>query len=487
VAGARAGGTPRGPGADRPVPALRRLPAMHAVLAQEVLGPWIAELGRQRVRAAAAEVLGEVRAILRSGAPPAAVPTAGEVAARTAARLAGQARPRLRRVINATGIVLHTGLGRAPLAPEAIRAVAEVAAGYCNLEMDLDSGERGDRGAPVAEALQALTGAEAALVVNNNAAAVLLVLAALASGREVVVSRGELVEIGGSFRVPDVMAQSGARLREVGTTNRTYARDYAAAVGPETALLLKVHRSNFRLVGFVASPTVAELAAVARQEGVPLVYDMGSGALLPGLAGADGDPGTADVGAALRAGADLVTFSGDKLLGGPQAGVICGRADLVRRCARHPLMRALRVDKLTLAALGATLELYRAGRAAEAVPTLRMLRRGPEELRRIARLLRRGLEARLGGSCAVEVEAAESLAGGGALPEVGLPTWVVALRPGTCSAQALAQALRHGEPPVVARLREDAVLLDPRTLQPEDLRDLPALVAGALARAASGG
>ena len=452
---------------------------MHALLAAPGLQPWLERLGRGAVRAAAAGVLEQVRAELGRGG---AAPETGEIAGRTAGALALAAAPRLRRVVNATGIVLHTGLGRAPLAPEAARAAAEVAAGYANLEFDLDSGERGDRHSLVAEALRALTGAEASLVVNNNAAAVLLLLAALAAGREVVCSRGELVEIGGSFRVPEIMAQSGARLREVGTTNRTYARDYAAALGAETALLLRVSQSNFRVTGFTATPTLPELAAVGRAAGVPLAYDMGSGALLPGLA-----PEGLDARAALAAGADVVTFSGDKLLGGPQAGLLCGRADLIARCARHPLARALRVDKLTLAALEATLALYRAGRAEQALPALALLRRDPALLRRAAAGLRSALRASLGARCAVVVEPAESAAGGGALPEVALPTSAVALRPAACSAQALAAALRRGAPPVVGRLRAGALLLDPRTLLPGEAARLPALVAAALARAEGSG
>lgn len=448
---------------------LRALPAMHALLAAPDVVPWIERLGRARVRETCAAVLEEIRS---ARADP---PDGAEVAARVRARLEREAQPALRRVINATGVVLHTGLGRAPLAPEAAAAVVAAATRYTNLEFDLESGERGQRSCLVAGHLRALSGAEAALVVNNNAAAVLLLLSALAAGREVVVSRGELVEIGGSFRIPEVMVQSGARLREVGTTNRTYARDYAAALGPETALLLKVHQSNFRIVGFTEAPSLQELVALGGRHGVPVAYDMGSGALAGSTAG---EP---DARSALASGVAAVTFSGDKLVGGPQAGVICGRAEVVAACARHPLQRALRVDKMTLAALEATLDLYRRGHAG-AVPTAAMLGMGAAELAAAAERLAAALADVLGGSCAVGVEAGESRAGAGALPEHPLPTSVVTLR-AACGAQALAAALRRGRVAVVARIRSDAVLLDPRTLLPGDDGDLPALVAAALAHA----
>src|SRR5438309_1747467 len=294
---------------------------------------------------AARAVIERARDEIRAGGDP------GDLAARLREELVDARRPRLRRVINATGIVVHTNLGRAPLADEAVERVAEVARGYSNLEYDLAEGARGSRQDHVGAILRRLTGAESALVVNNNAAAVLLALAALAEGRDVVVSRGELIEIGDGFRIPDVLARSGARLVEIGTTNRTRAADYERAIGPDTALLLRVHQSNFRVVGFTEQPTVTELAAVARRHELPLVDDLGSGVLVA----LEGEPSARD---SLAAGADLVCFSGDKLLGGPQAGVIVGRADLVERLRRHPLQRALRADKLTLAALEGTLARY---------------------------------------------------------------------------------------------------------------------------------
>ncbi len=364
--------------------------------------------------------------------------------------------PRLRRVLNATGVIVHTNLGRAPLAPEALHRIMEIACGYSNLEYDLTAGARGSRQDHVAELLRRLTGAEAALVVNNNAAAVLLALAALAEGREVVVSRGELIEIGDGFRIPDVLTRSGARLREVGTTNRTRAADYEQAIGPETALLLRVHRSNFRVVGFTEQPTVAQLAAVARRHELPLVDDLGSGVLVE-LAD---EPSAKE---SLAAGADLVTFSGDKLLGGPQAGVVVGRADLVERLRRHPLQRALRADKLTLAALEGTLTLY--FDAPERIPVLRMLRDDGvrERAERLASLV--------GGT----VEATVARVGGGALPLAELPSFACAVE------EELAAPLRTGEPPVIGVVRDGRLLLDCRTLTDGDVDEVAGAVAAARA------
>src|SRR5829696_4753360 len=336
---------------------LRDLPSVDE-LARGVDDPLAVEAARL--------VVDEARAAIRAGADP------GDLRVRLAEELQSLRAARLRRVLNATGVVVHTNLGRAPLAKEALDEVLQTAGGYSNLEYDLESGARGSRQDHVAGILRRLTGADAALVVNNNAAAVLLALAALAEGREVLVSRGELIEIGDGFRIPDVLARSGAILREVGTTNRTRASDYARAIGPETALLLRVHQSNFRVVGFTEQPRVAELAAVARRHELPLVDDLGSGALLASntvlLAE---EPRAAD---SLAAGADLACFSGDKLLGGPQAGIVVGRAELVERLRRHPLQRALRADKLTLAALEGTLRLYLdPERAAREIPVLRKL------------------------------------------------------------------------------------------------------------------
>jgi L-seryl-tRNA(Ser) seleniumtransferase len=363
------------------------------------------------------------------------------------ARLQAWTEPRLRRVINGTGVVLHTNLGRAPLAAAAVDAVAAVAGGYSNVELDLGSGRRGERATLVAPLLRRLTGAEAALVVNNNAAATLLALTAIARRREVVVSRGQLVEIGGSFRMPDVMRMSGARMVEVGTTNRTRLADYEEAIGERTAALLRVHTSNYRILGFTESVALPELAEVARRRGLPLIDDLGSGALEP----------IADEPTVLESlqWADLVLFSGDKLLGGPQAGIILGRSALIQNLARHPLARALRIDKLTMAALEATLRERLLGRP---LPVQSMLAAPVEELRRRAalwmvKLAERGVES--------ELIEADSAVGGGSVPERGLPSVLLALGG---PASKLAAALRRGTPPVIARIEADRCCIDARTI-----------------------
>ena len=373
------------------------------------------------------------------------------------ARLASGFEPSLRTVINATGVVIHTNLGRAPLADAALARLAELGAGYTNLEYALDAGRRGSRAVHAERLLTELTGGEAAAVVNNNAGATLIVLAALASGREVIISRGELVEIGGGFRVPDVMAQSGALLREVGTTNRTRAADYAAALGDRTALILRVHPSNFRIEGFTERPSLDELVAIGRQFRVPVVEDLGSGAILPL---APGEPLVSD---SLRAGADVVCFSGDKLLGGPQAGIIVGRSALIDRIRRHALMRALRVDKLTYAALEATLVEYLAGRAAETVPVARMLAMPLDAIDARARALADALRAH---GWTADVIDGYSAIGGGSAPGVELPTKLVALARSGQSADRVEEALRRATPPVIARIESDRVVLDLRTVSP---------------------
>jgi L-seryl-tRNA(Ser) seleniumtransferase len=396
---------------------------------------------------AARSVLARAREEIRMGADP------GDLTERVRAELAAVRAPSFRRVLNATGVIVHTNLGRAPLAPEALARVQDAARGYSNLELDLEDGARGSRQDHLAALLRRLTGAEAALVVNNNAAAVLLALAALGEGREVVVSRGELLEIGDGFRIPEVLARSGARLVEVGTTNRTRPADYERAVGPDTALLLRVHQSNFRVVGFTELPRLAELAAIARRHELPLVDDLGSGAL--------GEiPGEPSARESLAAGADLVCFSGDKLLGGPQAGIVAGRADLVERLRRHPLQRAMRVDKLTLAALEGTLQLHLDEPAR--VPVLRMLGEDASVVR--ARAER--LAEMTGGT----VEETVARVGGGALPLAELPSFACAL------AEELAAPLRVGEPPVVGIVRDGKLLLDCRTLADDELGEVAAAV-----------
>ena len=400
---------------------------------------------------AARLVIERAREEIRAGVDP------GDLGERLHDELDQARRPRLRRVLNATGVIVHTNLGRAPLPAAAVERVRNTAAGYSNLEYDLEAGARGSRQDHVAAVLRRLTGAEGALAVNNNAAAVLLALAALAEGREVVVSRGELLEIGDGFRIPDVLNRSGARLVEVGTTNRTRAADYERAIAPETALLLRVHQSNFRVVGFTGLPTTAELAAVAARHDIPLVDDLGSGALLP----LHDEPQVRD---ALAAGADLVCFSGDKLLGGPQAGIVVGRADLVERLRRHPLQRALRADKLTLAALEGTLALYLdPERALREVPVLRMLNEPVATVQSRAE--------RLAGLTGGTVEETVARVGGGALPLAELPSFACAVD------ESLAAPLRQGEPPVVGVVRDGRLLLDCRTLADAEVDEVAAVVA----------
>jgi L-seryl-tRNA(Ser) seleniumtransferase len=417
---------------------LRDLPSVDE-LAREIDDPLAVDAARA--------VLTRAREEIKAGSDP------GDLSALLRAELDAARTPSLVRVLNATGVVVHTNLGRAPLAPEALARVVEAARGYSNLELDLGEGARGSRQDHLGSLLGRLTGAEAALVVNNNAASVLLALAALAEGREVVVSRGELLEIGDGFRIPDVLARSGARLVEVGTTNRTRAADYERAIGPDTALLLRVHQSNFRVVGFTELPRLEELAAVARRHGLPLVDDLGSGVL--GYV-----PGEPSARASLAAGADLVCFSGDKLLGGPQAGIVAGRADLVERLRHHPLQRAVRVDKLTLAALEGTLQLHLD--APERIPVLRMLGEDVGVVRARA--------VRLAQMTHGTVEETVARIGGGALPLTELPSFACALD------EALAAPLRAGSPPVIGIVRDGRLLLDCRTLADDELDEVAAAV-----------
>jgi L-seryl-tRNA(Ser) seleniumtransferase len=397
---------------------------------------------------AARTVIDRAREEIRAGVDP------GDLPARLRDQLAALRRPSLRRVLNATGILIHTNLGRAPLAEEAIAQVVETARGYSNLELDLRDGTRGSRQDHVAGLLRRLTGAASSLVVNNNAAALLLALAALAESREVIVSRGELIEIGDGFRIPDVLARSGARLVEVGTTNRTRAEDYERAIGTDTALFLRVHQSNFRMVGFTELPGIGELAAVARRHGLPLLDDLGSGVL--------GDvPGEHRVADSLQAGADLVCFSGDKLLGGPQAGIVVGRADLIEKLRSHPLHRALRIDKLSLAALEGTLHLHLEA-APEQIPVLRALRDAPDA--------RRARVERLAGLVGGSVEETAGRVGGGALPLTEIGSWACAVE------ESLAVPLRAGDPPVLGIVRDGRLLLDVLALRDDEIDELAAAV-----------
>jgi L-seryl-tRNA(Ser) seleniumtransferase len=380
-------------------------------------------------------------------------------------------------VVNATGVVLHTNLGRAPLAAGAAEAAAEAASHYTDLELDLGDGRRGDRGASVREMLRLLSGAESALVVNNNAAAVLLIASTFAHGREVLVSRGELVEIGGSFRVPEILERAGARLVEVGTTNRTHPADYRRAIGADTALLLKVHRSNFEQRGFVAEVDLSELAGIAREHGLPMVEDLGSGTLVD--LRERGLPEESFAPARLELGASLVCFSGDKLLGGPQAGLVLGSTQDVAALARNPLARALRLDKLDLAALGWTLRCLLEGRGPQEIPVLQALLEPADSVELRARDLAERLEHLVAGRLEVRLEASRAPVGGGSVPGFELESFAVALR--GLGSEQLARALRRSPVPVLGRVRHDAVLLDARTLLPGDDQRIEEAILAAIA------
>jgi L-seryl-tRNA(Ser) seleniumtransferase len=432
----------------------RLLPSVSSLLESEALRALLERAPRSLVADAVRAAIDEARS-----APERAPHDDAGWATAVGAALAVRERPSLRPLLNATGIVLHTNLGRAPLADAAIAAIARAASGFSNLEYDVERGARGSRHAHCTALLRELTGAEDAIVVNNGAAALVLALHALAEGRDAIVSRGELVEIGGSFRIPDIMARSGAHLLEVGTTNRTHADDYRRALSSRAGAIVKVHRSNFAIEGFVAEVSASELAPLAAEFDVPLVHDLGSGLLLSlERWGLRGEPTARE---AVAAGATLVLMSGDKLLGGPQAGIVVGRAAAVERLRRNPLARALRVDKLTLAALEATLALYRdPERARREIPALRMLTAAPEELRSraaslVARLAERGIGSR--------VMPSEASVGGGAFPTARIPSFAVALEGDATDGE---RRLRSGELAVVGRIADDRVLLDLRSVQP---------------------
>jgi L-seryl-tRNA(Ser) seleniumtransferase len=437
----------------------RRIPSVDALLRSAPGRRASATFGRALVKRALGRTLEEVRAAAARGTRP---PTEDEILAR-AIGVAASAANGLTRVINASGVVLHTGLGRAPLPTEAAEAAAATATGYADLEIDRETGRRGRRSARAEQLVTALTGAEDGLVVNNGAAGVLLALAALARGKHVLVSRGELIEIGGEFRIPDIMSASGARLVEVGTTNRTRVADFRAAASDRTAMILKVHPSNYRVVGFTAEPSAAELSRLARTLGVPLVYDLGSG-LLDHVPGVPADEPTAA--GAIADGADLVVFSGDKLLGGPQAGIVLGRAELVERLRRHPIARAVRVDKMQVAALERVLAAHATDHRSE-LPTWRMLREPAEDVRHRAELLAKSLDGDL---ASAHVVACESAVGGGSLPGYAISSFGVEVR--VPDPPATSARLRSGSPPVFCRVTERGVLFDVRTVHPDELPDL---------------
>lgn len=455
---------------------LRRLPPVNAVLDTPPLPDLVSRFGRERVVEAVREELAHLRNQVKENGPCDA--DAALIAQRAAERLERTHRPLLRTVINATGVVLHTNLGRAPMAESAAQAAFQAARRYLNLEMDLASGERSSRQNAVRQWLCRLTGAESATAVNNCAAATVIVLRALAAGREVIVSRGQLIEIGGSFRIPEIMAVSGATLREVGTTNITRITDYERAVGPNTALLMRIHTSNYRVSGFTRSASLEELVALGRQLNLPVVDDVGSGALFDfAKLGLGGEP---LVRQSIAAGVDIVLFSGDKLLGGPQAGIIVGKKSIIQQIERDPLMRAFRLDKMTLAALEATLRLYLdPSRAIAELPVLQMLHQSPAELRRRAEALAGPLREIAG--LDVLVQETTAFVGGGSLPEQSLPTVVLSLAAAGLSDERLAERLRCGQPPVLGRAQGGRVLLDLRTVFSDQESDLVEAVRLALA------
>jgi L-seryl-tRNA(Ser) seleniumtransferase len=440
--------------------ARRTVPSLDALLRSDPGRRAGVTLGRPLVKQELVRVLAEVRKAAVEGIPP---PPAEEILARALGR-ASHIATGLTSVINATGVILHTGLGRAPMPPRAASAVARAAGGYVDLEVDRETGARGTRTGRAEAMITALTGAEAALVVNNCAAALVLALAALAKGRQVVVSRGELIEIGGAFRIPDIMAASGARLVEVGTTNRTRIGDYRGAVTDRTGAILRVHPSNYRIVGFTAAAAGRDLAKLARSSGVPFIYDVGSGLLAHGRGMPPDEPSVAD---ALEEGADLVTFSGDKLLGGPQAGIVCGRGDLVARLRRHPLARAMRVDKLQVAGLEAVLAAHVSGRAESELPVLAMLRESADAVHKRAQRLSETLGGDLEGA---HTHRSEAVVGGGSTPGTALPSWCVRMK--VPDPPAFAGRLRTGQPAVFCRVEADHVSFDARTFNDDDLPHL---------------
>lgn len=441
---------------------LRQLPGVERLLQDETTQALIAEYGRSLTTEALRNVLQISRQEL-SGGSLSTVPTSAELLRSAAEWISASLQPTLQPVINASGIIIHTNLGRAPLSRAARDAVSRIGAGYSTLEYDLDEGKRGSRTMHAENLLTQLTGAEAALVVNNNAAAILLMLSALCRDREVIISRGQLVEIGGGFRIPDVLAQSGARLVEVGTTNRTHLRDYASAINENTAAILVVHASNYRIVGFTSQPEMSELATLASESGIALLFDEGSGAMVdlspygiePEVTVSDG----------LRAGCYVVAFSGDKLLGGPQAGILCGASAHIDTMKHHPLARAVRADKLCLAALNATLRHYLAGEAMSEVPVLHMIALPADDIRQTAEQWQSHLQARLQrDGLSLSIVPGESRVGGGSLPGTTLPTHLLAIEDDDLGPNALADRLRRQTIPVIGRIQDGRYLLDPRTV-----------------------
>ncbi len=456
-------------------PYLRRLPAVDEILRHDQVQVWIEQFSRNAVTAEVRQVLDRYRQQILQTTDPAVLDALpmdlDTIAQHIHVQLASSQAYRLQRVINATGVVIHTNLGRSLLAPEAVAHLQSVAASYSNLEYDIEPGQRGSRYAHVETILKTLTGAEAALVVNNNAAAVFLALQALAANREVVVSRGQLIEIGGSFRIPDIMRGSGAILHEVGTTNKTHLRDYAQAINDQTAMLLRVHTSNYRIVGFTSEVPLPELVQLGQTHNVVVMEDLGSGSLIDLRAyGLPEEPTVQEV---VASGVDLVTFSGDKLLGGPQAGILVGKTAYIDAVRRHPLNRAMRVDKFTVAALEATLKFYSSPeRAIAHIPTLTMLCMAPRDVARRANRLRRRLAGAAQSAYQPRLVEGTSAVGGGAFPMAQLPTTLLALQPVFCSVADLERYLRCRQPAIIGRIAQDQYLLDLRTVQDAEIPEI---------------
>ncbi len=438
----------------------REIPSVNDLLENLHFHPVIQQYGRTLVRDSLRTILEKIRGSISSSMKIDLSPEclAQETMNTIHMLLHGHIKP----VFNATGTVLHTNLGRAPMALEALKAATEAAAGYCNLELDLTTGKRGHRSDHLVSTLQMLTGCEAALVVNNNAGAVLLALAALAKNKEVIISRGELIEIGGGFRIPEVMESSGAILKEVGTTNRTHLRDFKNALNEQTGLILKASTSNYAIVGFTAEVPLQELAALGKQYEIPVMYDLGSGNFFPGEPYGWSSPLVKDL---VESGIDVLTFSGDKLLGGPQAGIILGRKDLIAKMTSHPLARALRIDKMTLAALDATLKLYlQPETVKDRIPTIQALCQTEIQIADRAGALLEKIKNRIPRHWKISIQKDISPVGGGALPQTQLPTWIMSIQSENCSATVLAANLRFSEPPIISRIQKDMVVLDLRTI-----------------------
>ena len=458
---------------------LRQIPSVDELLQRPRLLALAGTAGHTAVAAAARKVLSNLRETIKSGLPKGnGLEDMSTLEAGVIAQIEASFAPSLRPVINATGVIVHTNLGRSPLAPEAARRIAETATRYSNLEYDVEKGERGKRDTHTAQALAEIVGAEAAIVVNNNAAAVFLVLNTLAKGQEVIVSRGELIEIGDGFRIPDIMAESGTELREVGTTNRTRLRDYEYAITERTRLLLRVHPSNFRITGFTERPSLSDLTALAKKRQLPLYEDLGSGCLIDLSSHGIFEPVAK---ASLDAGVSVVTFSADKMLGGPQAGIIAGQTDLVSRIRRNPLFRALRVDKLTITALEVTLQSYRRG-AYDEIPALRMIRQTRERLKQRALAFVEVLRPQIPGDVKVEILGGFSVIGGGSTPDQQLPTEVITIQSSRHSASSLELRLRKPKTgaPIVARIEDERLIIDLRTVFAEEEPPLAAALAAAL-------